>query len=151
MAIAKTSHVYTAIYLHLNWQCKHSAPMLSGPIESQAHAFIENYCRKTKGLRYLAIGGTDTHIHLAIQMQGFVCLADWIGKAKGTSAHEMNRRFGRDSLVWQRGYGAVSFAEKNLPAIRQYIERQKEHHGSNSLNDVLENCGQERSDIDQAG
>lgn len=54
----------------------------------------------------------------------------------------MNAQFGAGTIVWQRGYGLVTFAEKNLSALRRYVHGQQEHHRSRlGLNQVLESCG----------
>ena len=34
----------------------------------------------------------------------------------------------RKPFAWQSGYGAFSVSRSNLEAVREYIERQEEHH-----------------------
>ena len=115
--------------------------MLRGKVGPACHAFIREYCGKFKGARFLCINGTDTHLHLAVQMEPFVSASDFIGKVKGACAHEMNAKFGPATLKWQTGYGVVSFAGKDLAAIARYIENQREHHAKGALNLVLETSG----------
>ena len=67
------------------------------------------------------MGGTENHLHLLIQIEPIICLAKWIGKIKGPGSHEMNERIGRGTLQRQRGYGAVSFAKRDLPAVLRYV------------------------------
>ena len=133
-----SSHNFSEIFLHLNWHCAKDRPLLTPTIEPDCHAFIEEYCAKVKGIHFKEIGGTETHIHLVFQFEPFVELTDFIGKIKGASSHEMNQRFGRDSLEWQRGYGIVSFSKKHLPSMLQYVARQKEHHAAGTTKDTLE-------------
>jgi hypothetical protein len=64
-----------------------------------------------------------------------------IGKIKGASARELNQQFGLKMIRWQRGYGVVSFAYANLPAILKYIELQEQHHANSTIREKLEACG----------
>jgi putative transposase len=132
------SHVFHEIYLHINWHCHEDRPLLPPEREPIVHHLIQEYCRKCKGVFFHGIGGTATHVHLAVQVEPFVTPSDFIGKVKGAVAHEINQQFGPDSLQWQRGYGMVSFAAANLPAVLKYVQNQKAHHQSGGLKDKLE-------------
>ena len=91
-----------------------------------------------KGVRLHALGGTDNHVHLAVEIELFVTISDLVQELKGTSAHEVNRQRRHKALEWQRGYGVVSFGWKNLPWIMDYIERQREHHSADEVHHRLE-------------
>jgi REP-associated tyrosine transposase len=131
-------HSFSEIFLHLNWHCKRDEPMIRPDVEPRLHRFIEEYCREIRGVHFEAVGGTETHVHLAFQMEPAVSLAGFIGQVKGASSHEMNKAFGRDTVKWQRGYGIVSFSKKYLPGIVRYVHDQKKHHGAGTANDALE-------------
>jgi putative transposase len=115
------------------------------------HAFIEEYCGKVKGVHFKGIGGTETHVHLAFQMEPFVLLSDFIGKVKGANSHEMNKAWGSGAIRWQRGYGVVSFSGKFLPGILQYVWKQKEHHRNGTTNQVLETYMTEGEEEEEEG
>ena len=76
-------------------------------------------------------------------MEPFVFLSGFIGKIKGASSYEINRRFGSGTIQWQRGYGIVSFAKKHLSTVLSYVEKQKEHHKQGTTNKSLESYGEE--------
>ena len=122
------SHVFHEIFLHVNWHCHDDQGLITPDREALVHGYIEEYCRKFRGVFFQGIGGTATHIHLAFQMEPFVAPADFIGKAKGYSSHQANKQLGGDALKWQRGYGIVSLAALNLPAVLRYVRDQKLHH-----------------------
>jgi putative transposase len=111
--LSSSTHVFSEIYLHLNWHTKGNTRFLTGEKESRIHAFLKDYCERSKGVRFLALGGTEDHIHLLVQIEPFVTVSDWVGKIKGTCSHAINEEMGRSPrrvvLQWQRGYGAVSF------------------------------------------
>lgn len=140
--LSTSSHVYSELFIHLNWHCKEDQPFIHPELEKALYSHVENYCQKTRGIRFLGIGGTSDHIHLVIQIEPFLCLADWIGKVKGASSHDLNQSFGQGSLFWQRGYGALSFARRDLKGILRYVGDQKRHHSQGSTNEAMEKSGE---------
>jgi len=101
---------------------------LKGAVERAVHEFLRLRCAQTKGVFLHAIGGTDTHIHMALSIQPFVSISDLVGDLKGASSRKINRQRGFKVLYWQRGFGVVSFGRKNLTFVAEYIAKQKEHH-----------------------
>jgi REP element-mobilizing transposase RayT len=141
--LSTSSHVFSELFVHLNWHCKADQPMITPDLEARLYEHIERYCKKCKGVKFISVGGTPTHVHLLIQYEPFICLADWMGKVKGGSAHEMNKKASRVVLQWQRGYGAVSFGRHDLGGLTRYVREQKQHHatGRGKLNKTLELFG----------
>jgi putative transposase len=101
------------------------------------HRLITERCRKTKGVYFHGIGGTEDHIHLAVNIEPFVTISDFVQAIKGGSSHDTNDHLGEKRLYWQRGYGVVSFGKNNLDWILNYIS-QKEHHRQNQVFQRLE-------------
>ena len=132
------THVFSEIFVQLNFHCKNDRPLITPIIEAPLHAYLEAYCRQTPEVYFKAVGGTDGHVRIAFQMEPTLRLEIFIGPIKGSSSHEMNQRFGVRTLHWQRGYGVVSFAKRNLPGTIQYIHRQKEHHWLGTTRAALE-------------
>lgn len=132
------SHVFHEIYLHFNWHTKDDQPILTGNVEELVHRLITERCRKTKGVYFHGIGGTETHIHLAVNIEPFVTISDLVQDLKGGSSHDANQQLSETLLYWQRGYGVVSFGQKNLPWVLDYIANQKEHHAKGRAQERLE-------------
>ena len=131
-------HVYHEIFLHMNWHCLDDAPLLRDELEQVVHAEIRNYCEKDREVWFRGVGGTATHVHLVAQVSPNVKPSDFIGRIKGACSHHINQRFGPKTLEWQTGYGVVSFAGRDLPAILKYVKNQKEHHRQGTTRDALE-------------
>jgi putative transposase len=112
--------------------------MIQPAIEKQVHDFLHSYCTSQAGVYYLASNGTEDHVHMLLQIEPTVTISDFVGKIKGASSYEINRKLGRNTLHWQRGYGVVSFARLNLPGLKKYVENQKEHHSVGTCKPVLE-------------
>lgn len=77
-------------------------------------------------------------MHLIVEVFPTLTISKWIGKVKGASSFEVNKRFGHATLQWQRKYGVVTFARRDLPGIRRYVQRQKEHHRMGTIKEILE-------------
>ena len=103
------------------------------------HALVERE-RATPGVFLHAIGGIETHVHLAVTVPPTVAPSEWIGQLKGGSAHDVNQQSEtRDKeLQWQTGYGVVSFGTKDLPWVVEYVRRQREHHAQGTTAKRLE-------------
>jgi putative transposase len=138
-----SSHVYHEIFLHLNWHTKHSMPLLNPVLEKQVYSQINRRVCTTKGVWLHGIGGTPTHIHLALSIEPSVTLSDLVQQLKGGTSHDINSQRNDKILQWQRGYGVVSFGKNNLPWIQNYIAKQKEHHASGKIHERLEWSGSE--------
>jgi REP element-mobilizing transposase RayT len=133
-----SSHVFHEIYVHLNWHVKDDRPTLSGEVEQLTHEVIAQRCREMDGVYLHGINGTETHVHLALSIEPHVTISELVKTLKGGSAHDVNARLNRKLLIWQRGYGVVSFGKNNLSWVLDYIARQKEHHARRDVHDRLE-------------
>jgi putative transposase len=132
------SHVFHEIYLHINRHVKDDRPTLDLEIEPLVHQLIKDRCRRIKGVYFHGIGGTETHVHLAINIEPFVTISELIKDLKGGSSHDLNTQLGSKELYWQRGYGVVSSGKKNLEWVLRYIGDQKEHHAKGRVQERLE-------------
>ena len=110
----------------------------NGDVEMFVHNYLRNRCRQTSGVYFEDIGGTDTHVHLAIRIEPHIAIADLIGELKGASSHETNQHLKRKLIAWQRGYGVVSFGRRNLKWVQAYIANQRQHHAKGTTVKRLE-------------
>jgi putative transposase len=132
-------HAYSEINLHLTWHVKASLPSISAEIEPRLYKYIRSYALQTKGLIFHEIGGTETHVHIAVSIPPTLPIADWIGKLKGASSHYVNHLLAnRKVLYWQTGYGVVSFGTRDLEWVVRYVRNQKEHHAQDTIVGRLE-------------
>ncbi len=131
---------YSEINLHLIWHTKNSLPLLTPTVEPIAHRCLKKRIVDTSGPFVHEIGGIENHIHLAVTVPPTLLLSDWIGQLKGGSAHDVNQGIGKRQKVlqWQAGYGVVSFGNKDLPWVVEYIRNQREHHSMGTVHDRLE-------------
>ncbi len=135
-----SSHVYHEIYLHLNWHVKDDKATLTSELEPIVHQIITGRIHRTNGVWLHGINGTETHIHIAINIEPQVCISELVKDLKGGSSFDTNKKQGKGTLEWQRGYGVVSFGKNNLPWVLEYIAKQKEHHANGKAIDRMEKC-----------
>lgn len=148
------SHVFHQIYLHLNWHTKHNERLLQGDAELLTHSLLRGRAGWMKGVRLIEVGGTDDHVHLVIQIAPFVTIRDMVSELKGGSAHDVNQMRRQRALEWQRGYGVVSFGQRNLEWVVDYVRNQRRHHATGQVFERLEthdSIGQECASPAEAG
>ncbi|MEO8434949.1 MAG: IS200/IS605 family transposase [Pyrinomonadaceae bacterium] len=130
---------YSEINLHLTWQVKESLPIINETFEEGLHRHLRSYALKEKNVIVHEVGGTETHVHMAVSIPPTLLIAEWIGKLKGSSSYHVNHKLvNRHLLDWQEGYGVVSLGTRDLPWIVEYIRNQKEHHASGNIYERLE-------------
>lgn len=129
---------YAEINLHIVWHTKSSAPLLVPKVEAIVHHYLRGRCINTPGVYVHEVGGTETHVHLAVSLAPTITISEWVGQLKGSSAHEVNQKLSHKVLDWQTGYGVVSFGTRHLDWIKEYVSNQKERHAQGKIVDRLE-------------
>ncbi len=131
---------YSEINLHITWHRKDSSPMLTAQVEPVTNRTIKERLVNTPGVFVHEIGGTETHVHVAVTVPPTLTISEFIGQLKGASSHEVNQQFALRGkmLQWQAGYGVVSFGTRDLEWVKQYIRDQRAHHASGKVVDRLE-------------
>ena len=131
---------YSEINLHIVWHTKTSSPLLAPAVEPLAHRFLNKRIIDTPQAFVHEIGGTETHVHLAVTVPPTLTPSKWIGELKGGTAHDVNQEMGQRQKVlqWQAGYGIVTFGTKDLQWVIEYIRNQREHHARGTVHDRLE-------------
>jgi REP element-mobilizing transposase RayT len=138
MVLDMSRNYYSEIHLHMVWHTKESTPLLTPRVEKIAYDYLRGYTVQTPGAFAHEIGGTETHVHVALTIAPTIGISELIGKLKGASAHEVNSKLGHKCLEWQSGYGVVSFGTKDLKWVRDYVRNQKEHHARGTIHERLE-------------
>ncbi len=135
-----SKNYYSEINLHIVWHTKNSSPLLTRTIEPLAHRSLRKRIAETSGAIVRGIGGTETHVHVAVTIPPTLTISDWIGQLKGGTSHDVNQQSGRNHKVleWQVGYGVVSFGTGDLTWVKAYIRNQRNHHTNRSTHQRLE-------------
>jgi len=130
--------VYHKLFYHVIWRTKYNQAIISTAIEKVLFPFMDNKAKRF-GCFLHGIGGTEDHIHIAITIPPSESVSDIVGKLKGSSSYFLNKELQiTKDFHWQDGFGVLSFAERDLHKVLNYIGRQKEHHASNTTNETME-------------
>jgi len=81
------------------------------------------------------IGGVDDHVHILMETPKNKSLSDLIREVKTVSTHWLkseNKKY--QMFEWQTGYGAFTVSYSNLNIVKNYIQRQEEHHLQHTYN-----------------
>lgn len=78
----------------------------------------------------LIIGGFDDHVHALFSLSKNYALKHVVEEVKKSSSKWMktNDGTGNALFTWQAGYAGFSVSQSNIPAVKEYIANQAEHH-----------------------
>jgi putative transposase len=135
-----SKNCYSEIHLHITWHIKDSLPLLTPDVEPLAHREIKQKIVNTPGVFVHEVGGTETHVHVAVTIPPALAASELIGQIKGASSHEVNAQLKLHGKVlqWQAGYGVVSFGTAHLEWVKRYIRDQRERHAKGTVCGRLE-------------
>lgn len=118
------------IYVHLVWGTWDRLPLITAELERTLYSTLLAECSRLGG-EMIAIGGMPDHVHMLVRMPSTVSVAQLVKQLKGASSHLVTHEVQPGEFFkWQGGYAAFSVSRWDVPKIRGYIRRQKEHHGN---------------------
>jgi putative transposase len=129
---------YWRLFFHITWGTKNRLALIEPTWEADLYGYLWGKATALECIPH-AIGGMPDHIHVAISIPPKQSVATVIGQLKGASSHHINENYTNGSFAWQAEYGVVSFSEKALPTIVDYVRNQKKHHSDNTIEETLEN------------
>lgn len=134
----KRAGVFYQLIYHFVWSTKSHEPFLTPAIEARLLPYLGTKCKELDYTLY-AVNGTTDHLHVLLRLTPTTLVADVAKNLKGASSHYINKESGlSESLYWQDGYGVITLREAEIPKVARYIERQKEHHRTGKLSELLE-------------
>ncbi len=119
------SHTYSQNTIHLVFSTKDRRKLILKQFQTRLWPYISGIC-KNHGIFVHAIGGTDDHIHLLIQIPPTLALAKSVNTIKSNSSKWANDE--GHPFAWQQGYAAFSVSASSLPTVVKYIQTQDSHH-----------------------
>ena len=120
------SHSYVSNLLHCVFSTKGRRRLIQPEFEERVWAFMGGIAR-TNGMRALAIGGIEDHVHVLLSLPGTVPVAKGVQLIKAGSSKMIRATFTK-GFEWQEGYGAFSIGVSQVKATVAYIKNQRAHH-----------------------
>jgi REP element-mobilizing transposase RayT len=115
------------IVLHIVFSTKERKPWIDAVNEPELHAYICGICRNLGPV--IKINGVEDHVHVLLSLSRTIAVSKLIAEIKSNSSRWIktkDRQFFEFS--WQGGYGAFSVSRPQINGAIKYIEKQKEHH-----------------------
>ena len=133
----RQSAFYQLVY-HFAWATKRRLPLLTSTVEERLLPYISYKCKEL-GYRLHAVNGAGDHLHVLVELTPTMAPADGAKNLKGASSHYINKESGLgETLYWQDGYGVITLRQAEISKVARYIQRQKEHHRTGKLSEILE-------------
>lgn len=130
------ANTYTQIYMHLVFAVARRDALIADIWAEKLYAYLAGTCRNRQHFVH-AINGTPDHVHLLVSMHPTESVANLVKELKGQSTRWINDNYLHGAFSWQSGYGAFSYSRSFVPAVKVYIEKQREHHRRVSFQDEL--------------
>ncbi len=118
----------SSILIHLIFSTKNREPFISPEIETELYPYMASIFKAIKSPA-LIINGTSDHLHTLFSLSRVITIANLVEEVKTESSKWIKTK-GTEfrDFHWQNGYGAFSIGQSQVPSVKRYIERQKEHH-----------------------
>lgn len=139
---AEPQYIYimskTLIICHIVFCTKFREKSINPEYDRDLYAFICQIFKENKCWVH-RINGASDHIHILLNLNPTIALADLMREVKASSSQWLKKnpdfRFFRG---WGKGYFAVSVNPDNIEHVKQYIINQKDHHRSGGFEKEIE-------------
>ncbi|MEK7166890.1 MAG: IS200/IS605 family transposase [Patescibacteria group bacterium] len=126
---------YVKIMIHAVWGTKNRFPYLTKDIRLQVIEHIRENAH-SKQIFIDRLNGYTDHLHCLLGLNADMSIAKIIQLLKGESANWINKQnLTKIKFEWADEYFAVSVSESMLDKVRDYIDKQEEHHKKMSFNE----------------
>lgn len=127
------ANTYTQIYVHVVFAVQERASLLKTEWREELFRYIAGIL-KNQGIKLIAIGGVEDHIHILFALNPKVALSDLIRDIKANSSKFINDKgFVRGKFYWQEGFGAFSYSRSQVDAVAKYVLNQEKHHANKTF------------------
>ena len=131
------------LHYHLVWATKGRVPAIEEPEEQTIRRCVRETANRM-GLILHATGIMPDHIHIAASIPPKHSVSEVVRAIKGSSSRFINLDLHSDEtrFGWQSEFGALSFSDRGLQDVIEYVTNQRERHSANNLYAALEMCGE---------
>lgn len=127
---------YSNLIYHIVFATKGRAPVIDAEWMDRLHRYLAGTVNAMNG-KAIEVGGIADHVHLLVMLKPSHCVADVVRDIKKESSKFVHRELGRPAFAWQEGYGVFSVGEERVAGLRHYIQKQADHHRTESSRDEL--------------
>jgi len=117
---------YVSSHFHIVYSTKERTPSISEQLQPKLWAYTAGIAAN-HGMRALAIGGIEDHVHALISLPATMSIAEAVQLLKAHSSGWINKSR-QNRFEWQEGYFACSVSRSQIARVSKYIANRREHH-----------------------
>jgi len=125
---AKNAGAVFSLKVHLVWCPKYRRPVLVDQVEQRLKVLLMDKALEL-GWVFHAMEIMPDHVHLFVEYDPTVCIAEIVNRLKGATSRNLRQEFphlkSRLPTLWSRSYFAASVGSVSESAVVAYIESQK--------------------------
>jgi len=126
------------LFVHVICAVQGRERLLAKPVRKVLFAHMQKEGGE-KGIRIVSINGVEDHMHLLLQLMPSQNLVQVVKSIRGASAGWLNEnKLLAAEFHWEEGYFALSVSPSNVKQVKDYIEKQEDHHKTKTLDAELE-------------
>jgi REP element-mobilizing transposase RayT len=126
------------LFVHVICTVQGREKLLAKPVRKVLFVHMQKE-GEARGLKILAVNGVDDHMHLLVQLMPAQNLAQVVRSIRAVSSDWLNEnRLLATPFEWEENYHALSVSPSSVKQVKEFIEKQEEHHKSRDLDAELE-------------
>ncbi|HEX6960278.1 MAG TPA: transposase [Lacipirellula sp.] len=115
------------ILVHTVFSTKERRPFLRDrELRDELHCYLGGILSNLD-CQPIIVGGVEDHVHVLSTLARTCEAAEMVKEVKRGSSLWLKGK-GLEEFAWQNGYGVFSIGFSQIPAVRDYIANQEEHH-----------------------
>ena len=126
------SSTHLSLHYRIVFGTKNHEPIIQPAWRGDLHAYLGGIIRTADGIAE-SVGGVSDHVHLLIGLRATHSVADVLRELKAVSYGWVHNEIGMRHFAWQEGYAAFTVSASQREVVRNYIERQAEHHRTHTF------------------
>ena len=121
------------LHIHLVFSTKNRERLITDAVRDSLHRYMATVLQNF-GCPPVLINSVADHVHILFELGRTVAVSDAVEEVKKTSSKWIKTQGDEfAAFAWQAGYGAFAVSESNVPAVRDYVAGQAEHHRRKSF------------------
>ena len=125
---AKNAGAVFSLKYHVVWCPKYRRAVLVKPVDARLKVLLAEKAEEL-GLTIHVMEVMPDHVHLFVEGNPMICVAEIVNGLKGFTSHALREEFpslkSRLPTLWSRSYYAGSVGSVSEAVVRKYIEGQK--------------------------
>ena len=140
---------YVKVMIHTVWGTKNHYNFLTPEIKQKVISHIKENA-KTKQIFIDTINGHNDHVHCLFGLNADTSISKTLQLIKGESAHWINKnKITKLKFEWADEYYAASVSESVIDKVKEYINKQEEHHKKKTYTQEYEKFLEESNFMNQ--